>query len=93
MCTVTLENHTFVAAWIIDQVVYTVQSLQSGKLSGYSTNGNNLIIESIMMNDDRNDTEYICGIVPSTVSQPSLANVIDEGDPTILYVGEYQCTV
>ena len=44
-----------------------------------------------MMNDDRNDTEYSCGTVSSTVSQPTFADIIDESDPTILYVaGEYQ---
>ena len=44
-----------------------------------------------MMNDDRNDTEYSCVTIQSTVSQPSAADIIDESDPTILYVaGEYQ---
>ena len=44
-----------------------------------------------MMNDDRNVTEYSCVTIPSTVSQPSVANIYDESDPTILYVaGEYQ---
>ena len=44
-----------------------------------------------MMNDDRNDTEYSCVTVSSTVSQLSIADIIDESDPTILYVaGEYQ---
>ena len=43
-----------------------------------------------MMNDDRNDTEYSCATIPSAVSQPSVADIIDESDPTILYVaGEY----
>ena len=74
-----------------------VQQLHNGKLTGYSTNGNNLIIENIMMNDDRNDTEYSCVTVPSTVSQPTFADIIDESDPTILYVaGEYiniQCYI
>ena len=43
------------------------------------------------MNDDRNDTEYSCVIVSSTVSQPTITNIIDESDTTILYVaGEYQ---
>ena len=46
------------------------------------------------MNDDRNDTEYSCVTVPSTVSQPTVADIIDESDPTILYVaGEYQYTL
>ena len=43
------------------------------------------------MNDDRNDTEYSCVTISSTVSQPTVADIIDESDPTILYVaGEYQ---
>ena len=43
------------------------------------------------MNDDRNDTEYSCGTISRTVSQPTVADIIDESDPTILYVaGEYQ---
>ena len=46
------------------------------------------------MNDDRNDTEYRCVTVASTVSQPTFANIIDESDPIILYViGEYQYTL
>ena len=44
-----------------------------------------------MMNDDRNDTVYNCVTVPSTVSQPSIADIIDESDPIILYVaGKHQ---
>ena len=44
-----------------------------------------------MINDNRNDTEYICGTVLSTVSNPTLSDIADESDPTILYVaGEYQ---
>ena len=50
-----------------------------------------------MMNDDRNNTEYICVIVSSTVSNPTLTNIVDESNPTILYVaGEYiniQCYI
>ena len=47
-----------------------------------------------MMNDDRNDTEYSCGIVPSTESNPKIRDIIDESDPTILYIaGEYQYTL
>ena len=89
MCTVTPTNGQ-TAAWIIDHVVYTVRQLRDGILTGYSPNGNNLIIENIMMNDDRNVTEYSCGTVSSTVSQPSIGNIIDESDPTTLYVaGEY----
>ena len=80
-----------ITAWFIDGLIYTVQQLHNGILTGYSTNGNNLIIENIMMNDYRNVTVYSCVIVPSTVSQPSLRDIRDESDTTILYVaGEYQ---
>ena len=91
MCTVTPSDGQ-TAAWVIDYgAVYPVQRLHNGILAGYSTNGNNLIIENIMMNDDRNDTEYSCVTVSSTVSQPSVTDIIDESDPTILHVaGEYQ---
>ena len=94
MCTVTPSGGQTAAWFINNHVLYTVQQLDNGILTGYSTNGNNLIIENIMMNDDRNDTEYSCVIVPSTVSQPLLIDIIDESDPTILYVaGEYQYTL
>ena len=43
-----------------------------------------------MMNDDRNDTEYICVTISNTVSNPMLSDIEDESDPTILHViGEY----
>ena len=79
------------AAWIINNgVIHTVQQLHNGILTGYSSNGNNLIIENIMMNDDRNNTKYSCGIVSRTVSNPTLSDILDESDPTILHVaGEY----
>ena len=78
------------AAWLIDTVVYTVQRLHNGILNGYNSSGNDLVIESIMMNDDRNDTEYICVTVLSTLSNPTFADIVDQSDPTILYVaGKY----
>ena len=46
-----------------------------------------------MMNDDRNDTEYKCVTVSSTVSNATFTDIVDESYPTILYVaGEYQYT-
>ena len=93
LCNVTPSGSQTVA-WIINHVVYTVQQLHNGILTGYSTNGNNLIVENIMMNDDRNDTRYSCGTVLSTVSNPIVADIVDESDRTILYVaGEYQYTL
>ena len=39
-----------------------------------------------MMNDDRNNTEYNCGIVPSAISNPTIADIVDESNTTILYI-------
>ena len=58
----------------------------NGILTGYSSNGNNLIIENIMMNDDRNNTYSISVTVSSAISQPTESNILDNSDPTILYV-------
>ena len=89
-CTIT-PSDSQTAAWVINNGgPHTVQQLHNGILAGYSSNGNDLIIENIMMNDDRNDTEYSCVTVPSTVSQPTIADIIDESNPIILYVaGEF----
>ena len=90
LCTVTPSDGQ-TAGWLINHGgPYTVQQLHNGILTGYSSNGNNLIIENIMMNDDRNNTEYSCVTVPSTRLRP-LSDIVDESDPTFLYVaGEYQ---
>ena len=86
LCNVTPSGDQ-TAAWIINNgVPHTVQQLHNDILTGYSSNGNNLIIENIMMNDDRNGTEYSCGTVSNTVNQPTKLNIIDESDLTILYV-------
>ena len=85
LCTVILSDGQ-TAAWVIDHIPYTVQFLHNDILAEYSSNGNNLIIENITMNDDRNDTEYSCVTILSTVSQPRIIDIIDESDPTKLYV-------
>ena len=47
-----------------------------------------------MMNDDRNGTVYSCGIVSSTGGNPTLTDMVNESDPTILYVaGKYQYNI
>ena len=89
LCTVT-PSGSETAAWIIVNALHTVERLYNGIETGYSSNGNNVVIEKILMNDDRNNTEYICVTVSSTVSNPVFADILDESDPTILYVaGEY----
>ena len=72
-------------AWIISFNQYGVSSLANGILDGYSAdiNSNNLIVKNIVMNDDRNNTEYRCVIIMSGV-------IVNDSDPTFLYVaGEY----
>ena len=64
---------------------FGVNSLLNGIQDGYSVNGNNLIVENITMNDDRNNTEYRCVIIIQGTETRER-----ESDPTILYVaGEY----
>ena len=87
LCNVT-SSGSQEAAWIINHVgPYTVQQLHNGILTGYRSNGNNLIIENIVMNDIRNSTEYRCVTVPNSMNNPTQGL-------TILYVaGEYQYTL
>ena len=53
-----------------------------GNLTGHSISltGRNIIVEDIMMNDDRNGSVYIC-IVPQGLGTPDI-----ESDPTTLLV-------
>ena len=70
---------------------YRINAIRNGILTGYTAtlDGGNLIVENIMMNDGRNGSEYRCVIVPAQ-GMVTFADVIDESDPTILYVaGEY----
>ena len=84
-CTVT-PSGSEIAVWIINHMFYTAQQLRHDILTGYSTNGNNLTIENIMMNDGRNDTEYQCGTISSTANQPTEANIVDKSHPILLYI-------
>ena len=75
--------------WLVNNTMgpYRINAIRGGTLAGHTATlgSNNLIVENIMMNDDRNGTDYRCVIVPST-GTPSLGNIIEESDPTILYV-------
>ena len=87
MCTVTPSGSGSVA-WIIDgRGPYGVNSIQNGIVSGYTTilGSNNLIVENIMMNDDRNDTKYQCVIAIEDEDTMTL-QPIERGNVTILYV-------
>ena len=62
---------------------YEVTSLLNGTLTGYSSNGNNLIVQNVIMNDVRNGSNYSCVINTTTA-------ILQQNYPTTLYVtGEY----
>ena len=88
LCTVMTSSSKERLAWTINHgTPHTVTGLRNYVVAGYSTNGNNLIVENIMMNDDRNNTEYRCVII---TTQGTTA-IQRQSDPTTLYVaGEYQ---
>ena len=84
MCTLTGG----VPSWIVNSVAYTLRDLFDGELAGHNINGINIIVEDIMMNDDRNGSVYIC-LIPQILPTPDIVS-----DPTILYVaGEYGDTI
>ena len=84
LCTVMRRDRV---VWLINHLgPYGVSPLHHGILKGYSANiiTNNLIVENIMMNDVRNNTEYRCGF--RTQNIPTIL----ASEPTILFVaGEY----
>ena len=75
--------------WIINFIQYGVAALSGGELDGYSADviSSNLMVKNIVMNDDRNNTEYKCVIIMSDM-------IVNDSDPTFLYVaGEYLCNL
>ena len=89
LCTIMISNVSEATAWVISNgAPYRSNALLNGIVDGYSANGNNLIVENIMMNDDRNTTEYQCVII--TVGTTT---ILRQSNRTFLYVaGEYQYT-
>ena len=94
LCTVTVTSNTQAAAWLINNMrdnmgPYSLNTIRAGLLAGYTgvtdTDSNNLIVENITINDYRNGSDYRCVIVPAQ-GTPSLGNIIEGSDPTILYV-------
>ena len=78
-------------AWTINHgIPYRLMGLLNGIVAGYSANGNNLIVENIMLNDGRNNTQYSCVIITTQ----DATTIQRHSDPTILYVaGEYQYSI
>ena len=87
LCTVMILNDSEATAWVISHgAPHRPNALRNGIVTGYSANGDNLIVENIMMNDDRNTTEHECVIITQDTTTQ-----LRRSDPTILFVaGEYQ---
>ena len=89
LCTVTVTSETQAAAWLINnRGPNRLNAIRGGVLTGYrgvNATSNNLIVENIMMNDDRNGSDYRCVIVPAQ-GMITFADITEESDQTILYV-------
>ena len=81
LCTVTPEGSGSVGWMINNNGPYKIQQLHNGIVTGYSINGNNLIIENIMMNDDRDGTEYQC-----VITEQDTTIILDESNRIFLFV-------
>ena len=82
--TVTVASDNQVAAWTINgKGPYVVNSIRDGTVTGYTTTlgSNNLIVENIMMNDDRNNSKLQCMTITIPDKSPQKLS-----DPYILYV-------
>ena len=92
LCTVTEDSQDLTEAWIVNNGgPYKIISIYGDTLTGYNANidGGNLIVENIMMNDNRNGSEYEC-VIAHLPADPedviTLADIINKSDPTYLYV-------
>ena len=100
LCTVTVTDSTSqTTGWLVNnEGPYRINAIRNGILPGYTAtlDSSNLIVENIMMNDGRNGSEYRCVIIPAQ-GMVTLADIIDESDPTILYVAgefrKYNCCI
>ena len=87
LCDVTPSGSGLVA-WAIDNSgPYGLSAIRGGIVPGYTNdlNRNNLIITSIMMDDDRNDTEYRC-VIAIPGAAPGTLVPTESGNVTVLYV-------
>ena len=87
LCTVTESSGSQTTGWLVNnEGPYRISAIRSGILTGHTAilDSTNLIVENIMMNDVRNDSEYRCVIIEARLF------IIEESDPIFLYVtGEY----
>ena len=88
MCSIASEStNDATVGWLINHLgPYGLNALHNGQVPEYSTylDKTDLIIENIMMNDDRNDTEHRC------ILKLLVQNTTIRGDPILLIVaGEH----
>ena len=79
----TLEG----TGWLIGNIgPYGVNALLNGLVDGYSAdiNTNSIKILNIVMNDDRNGTEYQCGIISGSLLEQERPSI------TLYVAGEFQ---
>ena len=79
LCTVTSSENQSVSWLINDMGPYEVTALLNGTLTRYSSNGNNLIVQNVTMNDVRNGSNY-SGVINITIA------ILRQSYPTTLYV-------
>ena len=82
------DSTSQITGWLVNnEGPYRITAIRSGILTGYTANvdNSNLIVVNIMMNDVRNGSQHSCGIVPAQ-GLLTFADIINESDPTILYV-------
>ena len=79
LCALTSSENQSVSWLINDMGPYEVTALLNGTLTGYSSNGNNLIVQNVTMNDVRNESNYSCVI-------NIIIAILRQSYPTTLYV-------
>ena len=91
LCDVTPSGNGSVAWMINNRGPHGLNSIHNGILPGYSNNlgTTSLIIKSIMMDDDRNDTEHQC-VIGISDTDTMILQPVERGNVIILYVaGEW----
>ena len=80
LCTVTMTSGNPTVSWMInDMTPIGLVTLRDGSMAGYSSKGNNLIVENVTMNDGRNGSNYNC-VITSRIA------VLRQSNSTTLYV-------
>ena len=80
LCNVTMTLGNPKVSWMINDIgPYGLATLREGRLAGYSSIGNNLIVENVAMDDVRNGSNYNC-VITSRIA------ILRQSNSTILYV-------